>query len=74
VRLVLHASAEGRTLYEQLGFEPTNGMRFAGELPERAEVVASWAGMSRDLEANGLEVPRVFPTGSQTPSEPEPHS
>jgi GNAT superfamily N-acetyltransferase len=26
-RLVLHASPEGRPLYEQLGFEPTNEMR-----------------------------------------------
>jgi GNAT superfamily N-acetyltransferase len=31
-RLVLHASPEGRALYEQLGFEPTNEMRFTGEL------------------------------------------
>jgi GNAT superfamily N-acetyltransferase len=31
-RLVLHASADGRRLYEQLGFEPTNEMRFTGEL------------------------------------------
>jgi ribosomal protein S18 acetylase RimI-like enzyme len=26
-RIVLHASAEGRRLYERLGFEPTNEMR-----------------------------------------------
>jgi GNAT superfamily N-acetyltransferase len=32
-RLVLHASPEGRPLYERLGFEPTNEMRFMGELP-----------------------------------------
>jgi len=31
-RLVLHASPEGRPLYEQLGFEPTNEMRYTGEL------------------------------------------
>jgi len=30
--LVLHASAEGRPLYEALGFSPTNEMRYAGEL------------------------------------------
>jgi GNAT superfamily N-acetyltransferase len=32
-RLVLHASPEGRPLYDRLGFEPTNEMRFMGELP-----------------------------------------
>jgi GNAT superfamily N-acetyltransferase len=31
-RLVLHASADGRPLYAQLGFEPTNEMMFKGEL------------------------------------------
>jgi GNAT superfamily N-acetyltransferase len=31
-RLVLHASPEGRRLYEQLGFEATNEMRYRGEL------------------------------------------
>jgi len=31
-RLVLHASPEGRPLYEQLGFEATNEMRYVGEL------------------------------------------
>jgi hypothetical protein len=31
-RLVLHASPEGRPLYERLGFVPTNEMRFADEL------------------------------------------
>jgi GNAT superfamily N-acetyltransferase len=31
-RLVLHASAGGRPLYEQLGFESTNEMRFTGAL------------------------------------------
>jgi GNAT superfamily N-acetyltransferase len=30
-RLVLHASAEGRRLYEQLGFVATNEMRYNGE-------------------------------------------
>ena len=30
--LVLHASAEGRPLYEALGFSPTNEMRYTGEL------------------------------------------
>ena len=32
-RLVLHASSEGRQLYERLGFEATNEMRYTGELP-----------------------------------------
>ena len=32
-RLVLHASPDGRSLYERLGFEPTNEMRYTGELP-----------------------------------------
>ncbi len=32
VRLVLHASDEGRPLYTALGFVPTNEMRYAGEL------------------------------------------
>ncbi len=31
-RLILHASAEGRKLYERLGFVMTNEMRYAGEL------------------------------------------
>ncbi len=35
-RLVLHASSEGRPLYERLGFEPTNEMRYTGELPGTA--------------------------------------
>jgi GNAT superfamily N-acetyltransferase len=30
-RLVLHASADGRRLYERLGFVATNEMRFAGD-------------------------------------------
>lgn len=30
--LVLHASNEGRPLYETLGFTPTNEMRYTGEL------------------------------------------
>ena len=34
-QLVLHASPDGRRLYERLGFEPTNEMRFTGELPGR---------------------------------------
>jgi GNAT superfamily N-acetyltransferase len=32
VRLVLHASAEGRPLYESIGFVPTNEMRYARTL------------------------------------------
>jgi GNAT superfamily N-acetyltransferase len=32
VRLVLHASAEGRPLYESVGFESTNEMRYGREL------------------------------------------
>lgn len=31
--LVLHASPDGRALYERLGFVPTNEMRYTGELP-----------------------------------------
>jgi GNAT superfamily N-acetyltransferase len=31
-RLVLHASDEGRRLYERLGFVPTNEMQFNGDL------------------------------------------
>ena len=31
VRLVLHASDEGRPLYEQMGFVPTNEMRYTGQ-------------------------------------------
>ena len=31
-RLVLHASAEARALYERLGFVATNEMRFSGSL------------------------------------------
>lgn len=34
-RLVLHASAEGRGLYERLGFVATNEMRFNGSLTPR---------------------------------------
>jgi GNAT superfamily N-acetyltransferase len=30
--VVLHASSEGRTLYDQLGFVPTSEMRYAGDL------------------------------------------
>jgi GNAT superfamily N-acetyltransferase len=30
--VILHASAEGRRLYESLGFEPTNEMRLIAEL------------------------------------------
>jgi GNAT superfamily N-acetyltransferase len=32
-RLVLHASPDGRPLYERTGFEPTNETRYTGELP-----------------------------------------
>ena len=32
VRLVLHASTEGRALYQQLGFVATNEMRYEGDL------------------------------------------
>jgi GNAT superfamily N-acetyltransferase len=32
VWLVLHASDEGRPLYERMGFEPTNEMRYTGAL------------------------------------------
>jgi GNAT superfamily N-acetyltransferase len=31
-RLVLHASRQGRSLYEHLGFVPTNEMRYVGNL------------------------------------------
>jgi GNAT superfamily N-acetyltransferase len=34
-RLVLHASEQGRPLYERLGFVATNEMRFRGELAPR---------------------------------------
>jgi GNAT superfamily N-acetyltransferase len=34
-RLVLHASAEGRPLYEALGFAATNEMRYTGPLLDR---------------------------------------
>ena len=30
--IVLHASGEGRPLYQKLGFTPTNGMRYDGSL------------------------------------------
>ena len=32
VRLVLHASVEGRPLYESMGFRPTSEMRYTGAL------------------------------------------
>lgn len=35
-RLVLHASDEGRALYQQFGFVPTTEMEFSGTIPERA--------------------------------------
>jgi ribosomal protein S18 acetylase RimI-like enzyme len=31
-RIVLHAAPDGRPLYESLGFEPTNEMRYMGDL------------------------------------------
>ena len=31
-RLVLHASKEGRAVYERFGFVATNEMRFGGDL------------------------------------------
>jgi hypothetical protein len=34
-RLVLHASDDGRALYESLGFVATNEMRYAGALAKR---------------------------------------
>jgi predicted N-acetyltransferase YhbS len=33
--VVLHASADGRALYERLGFEATNEMRYAADLQTR---------------------------------------
>lgn len=33
-RLVLHASADARSLYERMGFVPTNEMRYAAKLGE----------------------------------------
>jgi GNAT superfamily N-acetyltransferase len=36
VRLVLHASADGRPLYETLGFTPSNEMRYTGTLAASA--------------------------------------
>jgi GNAT superfamily N-acetyltransferase len=38
VRLVLHASREGRRLYEQMDFVATNEMRYTGPLAERGPV------------------------------------
>jgi GNAT superfamily N-acetyltransferase len=56
-RLVLHASPDGRRLYERLGFEPTNEMRYTGELPgtpqgpgpTSSRVATSAAARARDL-------------------------
>lgn len=39
VRLVLHASTEGRPLYESLGFTATNEMRYTGPLAAAGPVV-----------------------------------
>jgi ribosomal protein S18 acetylase RimI-like enzyme len=36
-RIVLHASADGRRLYERLGFEPTNEMRLTQSWPMSAK-------------------------------------
>jgi GNAT superfamily N-acetyltransferase len=38
VRLVLHPSAEGRPLYESMGFVPTDELRFDGRLAARNSV------------------------------------
>jgi GNAT superfamily N-acetyltransferase len=35
-RLVLHASRDGRNLYEKMGFIPTNEMRYAGAIDPAA--------------------------------------
>jgi GNAT superfamily N-acetyltransferase len=39
VRLVLHASTQGRPLYETLGFTATNEMRYTGRLAAAGPVV-----------------------------------
>jgi GNAT superfamily N-acetyltransferase len=41
VRLVLHASTEGRPLYESLGFTATNEMRYSGALATSGPVVGA---------------------------------
>lgn len=38
VSLVLHASDDGRALYESMGFVPTNEMRFTGSLDTRVRL------------------------------------
>jgi GNAT superfamily N-acetyltransferase len=38
VSLVLHASEDGRALYESMGFVPTNEMRFTGSLDTRVSL------------------------------------
>jgi GNAT superfamily N-acetyltransferase len=39
VRIVLHASADGRALYEALGFVDTNEMRYTGRLAPHGPVL-----------------------------------
>jgi GNAT superfamily N-acetyltransferase len=41
-RVVLHASDAGRPLYQSLGFEPTNEMRWSSSRARAVEEVTSW--------------------------------
>jgi GNAT superfamily N-acetyltransferase len=59
-RLVLHASAEGRPLYDRLGFVPTNEMRFADELeslPAADRRGSGWPGPSAPGYASASRAP-----------------